>query len=300
MKPLILFSLPRSGSTLLQRVLAADHQIASVSEPWLLLPPAYALKKKGSSAEYSHLIANIALQDFIRELPNGEDDYLSAIGGAATELYRKAAKDKEASYFLDKTPRYALIADDVLKMFPDGKFIVLWRNPLSIIASMVEFWSAGKWDLFRFNVDLFNGLESLIDSYRNNPGKYLAIQNERFLKQPEKELERISNYLEIEIDVGSLKRHSQVHLDGKMGDTFGINNYQAVDVAPLQKWKKTINNPLRKRWSRNYLNWIGKERLEIMGYDLNELLREIEATEMTTKNLFADLKCKVFPQSKYD
>jgi len=285
---------------LLQRVLAADTQISSVSEPWLLLPTVYALKKKGGSAEYSHVIANIALHDFIRELPNGKDDYLSAIGGAATELYRKAAKDKNARYFLDKTPRYALIADDVIKMFPDGKFIVLWRNPLSIIASMVEFWSSGKWDLARFDVDLYNGLANLIDSYRNNPEKYLAIQNEHFLKQPEKELKRISEYLGIEIDTDILNNFSEVKFDGKMGDTYGVKNYNAVDEAPLEKWKQTINNPLRKRWCRNYLQWLGKERLAVMGYDLDELLSEIDATEMTTRNLFADLKCIAFPQPKYD
>ena len=36
--PIFLFSLPRSGSTLLQRVLMSHKDIASVAEPWLMLP----------------------------------------------------------------------------------------------------------------------------------------------------------------------------------------------------------------------------------------------------------------------
>ena len=37
-RPLFLLSLPRSGSTLVQRVLARSPQIATASETWLLMP----------------------------------------------------------------------------------------------------------------------------------------------------------------------------------------------------------------------------------------------------------------------
>ena len=37
-RPIFIFSAPRSGSTLLQRVLAAHTQVATASEPWILLP----------------------------------------------------------------------------------------------------------------------------------------------------------------------------------------------------------------------------------------------------------------------
>jgi hypothetical protein len=40
--PLFLLSLPRSGSTLAQRILAAHAGIATTSEPWILLPYLYA------------------------------------------------------------------------------------------------------------------------------------------------------------------------------------------------------------------------------------------------------------------
>ena len=65
LKPLFIFSLPRSGSTMLQRVLAADSQISSVAEPWVLLPFVYALRGQGASADYNHQTANQGLMDFI-------------------------------------------------------------------------------------------------------------------------------------------------------------------------------------------------------------------------------------------
>jgi hypothetical protein len=272
----------------LQRVLAADSQIASVAEPWVLLPFVYTLRERGIRAEYSHQLAHLALNDFIRELPNGKQDYLSAIGSAMNELYRKATTDSDARYFLDKTPRYALIADEIIEIFPDGKFIILWRNPLAIIASSIETWGDGKWNLSIHKVDLFDGLANLIDSYQSHSEKVLAIQYESFVRSPENELSRIAEYLEVKLDPDLLKNFHQVEFSGIMGDPTGVKRYKEVDTAPLEKWKATINNPLRKMWCRRYLRWLGEERLKIMGYDLNELFRDLDSTGMSLRNLVAD------------
>lgn len=288
LKPLFIFSLPRSGSTLLQRVLAADCQIASAAEPWVLLPFVYTLREQGIRAEYSHQLANLALNDFIRALPNGKQDYLSAIGSVMNELYQKVTKDKDARYFLDKTPRYALIADEIIEMFPDGKFIMLWRNPLAVIASMIETWGSGKWNISIHRVDLFDGLANLIDSYQSHSEKVLAVQYESFLQSPEKELSRIAEYLEVKLDADLLKSFHQVKFSGIMGDPTGFKNYRSVDSEPLEKWKATINNPLRKMWCRRYLRWVGEERLRIMGYDMNELFRELDSTEISLRNVLSD------------
>ena len=44
-KPIFIFSITRSGSTLLQRVIAAHEGVATVSEPWVLLPYLYTLRE---------------------------------------------------------------------------------------------------------------------------------------------------------------------------------------------------------------------------------------------------------------
>ena len=288
LKPLYIFSLPRSGSTLFQRVLAADSQISTVAEPWVLLPFIYALRKHGVNAEYGHNLANHALSDFFQELPNGRQDYLSAIGTVMCELYQKATKNKDAQYFLDKTPRYALIAHEIIDIFPDGKFIILWRNPLSIIASIIETWGEGKWNISRYNVDLYDGMANLIDCSVSEKEKILVIQYERFLREPENELSRISEYLELKLDPDVLNTFSKIRFRGKMGDSTGVKNYSAVNTAPIEKWKTVINNPLRKMWCRRYLRWLGEERLKIMGYDLNMLLHELNSTPTTLRDLYSD------------
>src|SRR5215217_1222403 len=134
MKPIFIFSLPRTGSTLLQRVLSAHNEVSSVAEPWVLLPLLYSLRKNGAYSEYGNNLMVSAVEDFCSELPNGRDDYLFEIRECVLRLYQKVSKSSDSpSYFLDKTPRYHLVADDIVQMFPDGKFILLWRHPLSVI-----------------------------------------------------------------------------------------------------------------------------------------------------------------------
>jgi len=286
--PLFMFSLPRSGSTLLQRVLAADHHIASVAEPWVLLPFVYALREEGIRAEYGHPFARMALQDFFLELPNGKQDFLSAVGSAVRELYGKTIKTGKARYFLDKTPRYALIADDIIEIFPDGKFIFLWRNPLAVIASIIETWGAGKWNIHMYEVDFFKSLPELIDTYRSHAENVLALQYESFLSDPEKELGRIQEYLELEINREVLTTFSQVHFKGQLGDPTGSKTFQAITAAPLTTWRSVLNTPFRKMWCRRYLQWLGKERLKIMGYDLHELIRELDSMDVRWKYMVSD------------
>ena len=89
--PLFLLSLPRSGSTLAQRILAAHQDIATASEPWILLPYLYTLRERGVYAEYNHRVLVRAVEDFCEVLPHGRDDYVAEIRELAVRLYRKAS-----------------------------------------------------------------------------------------------------------------------------------------------------------------------------------------------------------------
>lgn len=285
-KPIFLFSLPRSGSTLLQRLLNASDEIATVSEPWILLPLMYAGKTEGIYSEYHCRLSAQALEDFIRILPNGMDDYQRAIRALVIDLYGKAAP--ASRFFLDKTPRYSVIAPEVAELFPDARYIFLWRNPLAVVASCLDTWWGGKWSVGSYKIDLFKGLERMLAAQQLLGEQALSLRFEDLLKKPEDELGRIGNYLGLKDTIGvSLEYGSG--LSGRMGDPTGIRNYSSVSEEPLEKWKATLANPLRKAWCRNYLGWIGRDRLRQMGYDMTGLLEDIEALPLSMSNLLSDL-----------
>jgi len=126
MQMVFVFSLPRSGSTLLQRALMSHPEIHSTSEPWVLLPLAYMLPNKEEIiAPYNHSHAQTALSELIQKLPNKEADYHEAVAKFVENIYAQLSPEG-TSYFLDKTPRYYLIIPLIAKLFPDAKFMQAW------------------------------------------------------------------------------------------------------------------------------------------------------------------------------
>lgn len=286
--PIFIFSLPRSGSTMAQRVIAAHPSIATTSETWILLPYLYTLNPNGIYAEYGHKASVSAIQDFCRELPNGTDDYLEEMRAFVTRLYRKAAKS-DVPYFLEKTPRNNLVIDHILQLFPDAKFIFLWRNPLAVAASIIETFGRGKWQLYDYKVDLFDGLANMVDAYQKYPDKIHAVRFEDLVANPEEAWKALFDYLQLPFQSEMLSSFSEVKLKGRMGDPTGTKRYQTLSTEPLEKWKQTLANPLRKAWCRRYLNWIGADRLAAMGYDQNCLHKELDGIPSRMRNIGSDL-----------
>ena len=285
-QPIFVFSVSRSGSTLIQRVIAAHSGVATVSEPWILLPYLYTLRSRGVSAEYEHELMVMAIEDFCRELPEQGEDYLTELRDFVLRLYDKAAGG-EARYFLDKSPPYCLIAEEIMRLFPEGKFIFLWRNPLSIVASVIQTWE--QWHPTIYRSDLFIGLPRLVAAYRAHGARAYSVRFEDLVGGDAHRWKGLMDYLGIEFEPDALSRFSEVELNGRMGDPTGVERYSALSSEPQEKWKSTLANPLRKEWCRRYLRFLGDKRLAVMGYDGERIIRELNAQPTSIRYLIPDL-----------
>ena len=296
-QPLFILSLPRSGSTLLQRILGNHPKIHTVSEPWLLLPLFGAIKPIGTYAGYSHKDTCIALNEFIQHLPNGEEDLYECICQSILNIYQKICLNEKraAKYFLDKTPRYHLIIDQINRAFPDAKIILLMRDPLSVIASMLRTSPIDTWNLYLFNIDLFEGLINILDFQRNKSSSFLKVNYENLLKNPNKELSEIYSYLEVEIPGDDICLKSNRYLKGRMGDRVSTLKENIFNLDSIDKWKNVINNPIRKIWCIRYIKWVGKDRLNEMGYDMDLILNSLYTTDVSINiKMFKDLYRIIF------
>lgn len=287
-KPIFIFSLPRSGSTLLQRVLGSVPEISTVSEPWFLLPLFYSLKRDGCYSEYGHDVLVDAVEDICESLPNHIGDYHEAIAKFADCLYTKLS-DPNSKYFLDKTPRYHLISEEIIETFPDAKIIFLWRNPLSIVSSVINTWGIkGQWNLHASKVDLFDGVENLTGSYLNHKSRSFSIRYEDLVSGSSDVWASLFNYLEIPYQKEYIEKFATLKLDGRLGDPTGIKEYSKLSDKTNTKWKQELSNPIRKLWCRKYLEFIGRDRLLIMGFDIDQLKAELDETTFTMKYMISD------------
>jgi len=294
LKPLFIFSLPRSGSTLLQRILAASGQVSTAAEPWLLLPLLYTLKSEGVRAEYWHRQACSAIEDFYSGLPNGKKDYLDEMRMFILNLYRKRSSP-ESRYFLDKTPRYNLICDEIMNLFPEGRFIFLWRNPLAVVSSIVNSWYGGQWKATIYSIDLYDGLKRLIDAFESHRPVVHSLRYESLLSAPSTEIQNLFDYLELDYDDRILTSFKEICLAGRMGDKVGVKKYDALNRSSVNAWTNTFHNPFRRYWAERYLKWIGTRNLRAMGYEYADLKTELhKGKTLSGGQLFSDMALAFF------
>src|ERR1700675_1811743 len=79
---------PRSGTTLLMRMLGSHSAIYSRPEPHLLTPLAHlGFYDTVERAPFAHLQAQRAAREVVADLPRGEDDYLDACRAYTDTLY---------------------------------------------------------------------------------------------------------------------------------------------------------------------------------------------------------------------
>lgn len=289
--PIFIFSLPRAGSTLLQRILMSHEKICSVAEPWLLLPQIFALRKKGMLSKYSSLTANQGISSFIQNLPEGRKDYNESLSKFVYELYEKQCQNQEV-YFLDKTPRYYLIIDEIVELFPDAKFIFLFRNPVHIYASIINTWGKGRLNrLFSNYYDLTIGFKALSEGYEKHKGRSISLRYEDLITNSKEELKRLLDYLEIDLNENLLNDFKNQETKGTLGDPTGTKAYKNISAAGLQKWQTTFNSVFRKKVALNYLKKLDVNDLEVQGYNKTKLTSEIKQIKATFKHsLLKDIK----------
>lgn len=285
--PVFIFSLPRSGSTLLQIMLATHKEVATVSEPWVLLPLFYTMKDSGIYTEYDHRCVKQAMDDMCDCLPNKKKDLTESFRVFALDLYAKLS-GVGVRYFLDKTPRYHLIVDDIFETFPDAKFIFLWRNPLAVAASINETWAGGKWKLYAYKVDIYRGLENLIEAHERHLKNSLSIRYEDIAIKPEQSMRAICDYLDIVYDEQMVGSFTQNKLAGSLGDPTGIKKFNHISVESLDKWVTHFSNPIRRAWAIRYLKWIGRERISSIGYDFDDIRKGLLENKLNYRSLISD------------
>jgi Sulfotransferase family len=275
-RPLFLMSLPRSGSTLAQRVLGAHPQIATASEPWILLPLVYARRENGVRAEYCHMVAAQAIQDFAEARNGGTAAFEDRLRDFVEGVYEDAA-GSGASYFLDKTPHYHLIADELLRLFPSAKFLFLWRNPLAVLASFLESFRLNRFEPYLYRPEFTRGQSLLTKAFDENRDRAHAARFEDLLgPDSERHWRGVFEYLELPWDPNVLHGFAEVNLQGRAGDLVGPRRYRTLSQEPLEKWRDSLRGPIRQAWTAQLIDEMAPS-LQIMGYDPDALVRDLRA-----------------------
>ena len=136
-KPVFIIAAPRSGSTLVFETLAATPGFNTFgSEAHWLVEDHGALRPGAPGVDSNRLTAadaTAAIVDAIRQSVSGR------LRGPSGQ------PPAEGAPWLEKTPKNALRIPFLKRVFPDARFIFLWRDPRENLSSIMEAWRSGGW-----------------------------------------------------------------------------------------------------------------------------------------------------------
>lgn len=308
-EPIFIFSLPRSGSTLLQRILNSNKDIATTSEPWVFLPFSSFLDIEGVQifSNFSMKDTKESMKEFF-QLEKENDLFYENIRDFISSSYRNNANfngQDNRNYFLDKTPRYYLMIDFIEKTFPNCKKIFLIRDLSDIYNSIFSTWYDGNLQLNHHFVDISLGPEKISEAIDRYGDDSILINYDNLIENPQKNIERLANYLELESCDFDLDKALNTVIQGKKGDPTGQHN---LNYLRTKDNKTTIFNSYIKnfyfRFLANKLSKKAKDKFCIKkNADLkiksNGVIQEIkDIIGLVSSNLFRFFSISLFIQRK--
>lgn len=280
---IFIISMPRSGSTLLQRVLAGHADVGASSEPWIMLHQAYARRSRGIFTEYDADWAALGVNEFVEHYTDGDEAYDDAVRAFACSLYGNAMRRARVKRFIDKTPRYVMIVDELMRWFPQARFVFLIRNPLSVLASVVN--TQIQHDLTtleRFRNELRVGPRALLAGTAKLGERAAVVHYEKFVAAPEAELERLCAQLDLSFSPAMLDYTDAPEFSGFMQDRTGITQHSRPVGDRAESWRQLLADPQQLEFARGYLAELGPELVNELGYSFSELddaVREASARQ---------------------
>ena len=233
---IFLISMPRSGSTLLQRILESCEEIGSCGESWVALPPLAASNIEITESKYDVQLSNYAFAEASKELSLNNSTLKNAQYEYLKSIYSEILSKLNTKYFLDKTPRYVHIVQELHELFPDAKFIVLTRQPTAIINSYTSTWCKKDYNLLSchpsHSFDLTHGLSKLIKFIQLNNSNVCTISYESLCKNPEGTCARLTKFLGFVVNPEI--NQSPKALNRSLGDPKQINSSKGINLRSVE------------------------------------------------------------------
>jgi tetratricopeptide (TPR) repeat protein len=246
--PIFIVGLPRSGSTLLEQILASHTQVEGTMEladiP-RMVQELQGRETKDSLPRYPGILGELKPE----ELTRLGDKYL-----ADTRVYRTGKR-----FFIDKMPNNFRHIGLIHLMLPNAKIIDARRDPLACcFSNYKQLFASGQ--QFTYSVeDITRYYKMYVDLMahwdRALPGKVLRIQHEDVVENLEANVRRILEFCNLDFEPGCVEFHK---------------TERRVHTASSEQVRQPINRDGVDQW-RNFDPWLGplKAALAAQGIGAN-------------------------------
>ena len=293
-----IFCLPRSGSTLLSLLLDGHERICCPPEPWYLLKLLTFRRQVNPFCLYDDNLALVGSNEFI-DAPT----FASSAAAFAATAYNARLHETGKEIFVDKTPRYYHVIDEIDRVFPRAKKIFLKRNPLDVALSYKSTWNVSPEMLT--GSSLFNTLDFALGLYRLNDyfseasADKHVVKYEDLVASPEENLRKICDFIGVEYDQGMLdfsRNKKSGHSGSSMGDK-KIHETSAIHASS----KNSGINKFNDAELQKLISFLGVDIFDKLGYsDVINPLKERKIVFPEERHALLLRSKYINKKSKYD
>ena len=277
---IFLIGAPRSGTTLLARMMGAHSAIHQRAEPHLITPLAHlGYYAKVQKAPYDPQNAEQAIHELVADLPRGEEDYLDALRAYADTLYgRLLARAPDKRFFLDKTPAYALVLPFLTRLYPKAHYVVLTRHPLAVLSSWVESFFDGDYRVaLDHNPLLARYVPALARMLRERPVPFVHVKYEELVHDPETHFRRVCEHLGVPFEAGAIAYGEAGDAPKGLGDPTGVARHTRPVTESVGKWAAEIAaRPDVLALVCRLVDELDPADLATLGYSRDEIVGQLE------------------------
>ena len=244
--PIFIVGLPRSGSTLIEQILASHPDVEGTHE----LPDLGRVARSiGLRREDKRVYPGV--------MPDLSDAELAALGADYLERTKKH-RPEGAPYFTDKLPNNFVHVGFLNLILPNAKIVDARRHPLdSCLGSFKQLFARGQpftYDQFEL-AEFYMQYRRLMDHWSEVlPGKVLEVQYEEIIEDLETQVRRILEYCELPWNDSCLRFYE---------------SDRAVKTASSEQVRQPIYSSSRHLW-RNYERHL-EPMIEVLEPLLNSL-----------------------------
>jgi len=257
MKYLFIGGVPRSGTTMVQKILGNHPQITAGPE-FDNIPRIMHLYSK---MQYGIETGRHSIYYNKEELKKNVENFINS-------LFQNRITP-QTKYISEKTPSNALVFEELLEFNPDYKLVFIVRDPRSIAASMKEVYL--KAQKTGTNVALTKNISDyliLIDSYykslkeavKKDEKRILILHYEDIVQNTCKAIEPLFNFLDLPFtrDLIDISKTNDVSftVDNKTTEAWNtskMKNNDTITKESINKWKQLLSKTEANYIERYYL-----------------------------------------------
>ena len=278
MKRIFLVGSPRSGTTILQSLLAAHPEIISFPESKFFH---YLLYEEFATKLPSRLETFLRNEIHRPELLNDFDDNQTVANKASwfVRILDGLAIEENKSIWLEKTPEHIYFIEDIQRLVPDAKFIHILRDGMDTIASMYEatrnftdLWG-GVWDL-EHCIDRWKDAVLTSHKYINN-SRHILVKYEELIDNKNVVLTNICNFLGIEYDCAMLINYKEKAANLSLNLPWHKGIARDIQSTNIHKYHQIFNRN-QIQYISTKIQWINSEVAYKFNVEVSEPILDIE------------------------